>query len=157
MLDDLDLDLISELQRDSRQTNIRLARKFGVTETTIRRRLDKIVTSGAIRFTIIANPKMFGYDLAVLMLFNTKIGMAKIVAQRLAEKPNLYDVALITGQYDIIAGGYFRSTEELYNFLTDGLTNVEGIDGVQSCTILWWSKRAYGSIELPPKGTPTPL
>ena len=157
MLDDLDLDLISELQRDSRQTNIQLARKFGVTETTIRRRLDKIVTSGAIRFTIIANPKMFGYDLAVLMLFNTNIGMAKTVAQRLAEKPNIYDIALITGQYDIVACGYFRSTEELFDFLTGELTDIEGIDTVQSCTVLWWSKRAYESIKLPPKGTPTPL
>jgi len=157
MLDDLDLDLISELQKDSRQANIQLAKKLGIAEATVRRRLQKITSTNAIQFKIVVNPRVFGHDLVVVLFLNTKVGHCRRIAKELALRTNIYDVAIITGLYDIVAYGYFDSTDGLRDFIANEIGAIEGIERLEICILLEWAKRAYEAVRLPYRGTATPL
>jgi Lrp/AsnC family transcriptional regulator, regulator for asnA, asnC and gidA len=60
MVDELDLKIIVEMQRDGRQTNIELAQKSGVVEGTIRKRVRALQDNNFIRIVAVPNLRDLG-------------------------------------------------------------------------------------------------
>lgn len=59
--DKFDHYIIEELSKDFRVSASAIALSLGIIERTVRRRISKLIESGAIRLTTIVNPSKFGY------------------------------------------------------------------------------------------------
>lgn len=57
-----DGELLALLEENSRERAVSLAKKLGVTETAVRKRIQKLIEKGVIaQFTILTNPEKAGY------------------------------------------------------------------------------------------------
>src|SRR5215211_4085587 len=66
-LDALDRRIVAILQRDGRLSNSAIARALGVAEATIRRRIERLVDSGALRIVAVPSPELAGLTLSAII------------------------------------------------------------------------------------------
>ncbi len=135
-MDALDLMIIRELQSDPQQPQADIAKKVEASETTVRRRLKRLLDERIIRIVAIADPRALGYNIRAMIGIKTKPGMVDAVAEKLASYANVHYAMLTTGTYDLVAWVFFRDTEELYNFIRNRLGAIEGLAGYESMLTL---------------------
>lgn len=117
MLDEIDMKLIHELQQDGRQSHVELAQKLNIGESTVRRRLQRLLENGSIRVVAVPNPVRLGLNFVCTMRFEVKKDKLRQFGRELAQYPNVYYVGIITGEWDIIALLVLRSPEQLSDFM----------------------------------------
>lgn len=126
-LDDLDREVVAQLQENGRRSNVAIARALRVTETTVRHRIERLISSGFIRITAVIDPRKTAYQIDAIIWAELERGQALETAARLAEFPNVVYVGLTTGRYDVLVEALFKTDEELFNFLTKKLSRAMGI------------------------------
>jgi len=136
MMDELDHRLIAELARDARQSSLELSGKLGVSETTVRRRIQHLEENGVITFTVIPDPVKLGYNIIALLALEVDLGSIDKVSESLALCHNVRYVSLCTGNHDIFIGAWFRSSGELTQFVKDYLAKIPGIRKSETFVIL---------------------
>ena len=135
-MDELDRRLIEELAKSARQSSAELSRKLGVSETTIRRRIQHLEKNGAITFAAILNPAKLGYTIIAMIALEVDLGNIDKISESLAACPNVRYVSLCTGNHDIFIGTWFHSSVELTQFVKDYLAKVPGIRKSETFVIL---------------------
>ena len=141
-LDYLDRSIVALVQQDGRTPNQEIARRLGVAEGTVRKRLDRLVTEGFVRVTAVADPGKFGYAVQTIIGVQTNPGAAPSVASHLAEMPQVLAVYLTSGTYDLIVEAALPSNDALLSFLSDSLGSVPGVRRSEAYHILKVLKRA---------------
>jgi Lrp/AsnC family transcriptional regulator for asnA, asnC and gidA len=136
-----DVRIVQYLQKEPRSSVGRIASQLAMAESTVRRRLNRLVKNGVVQFATITNPLQFGYQIWVIFQLRTNISRARSVAQRLAAAPELYFVGVTTGNHDVFAAGVFRSNKELLDFITRRLARVPGVIYTSTSNILELNKR----------------
>jgi len=106
-VDELDVEIIRSLQENARVSYRALARKLGVSVTTISERVRRMTASGLIRgFTAIVNPEKLGGVYCVALYIKAAEGVeAKRVGDAVATIPGICYVYTTLGLYDIVAMG----------------------------------------------------
>ena len=127
MIDELDLKIIVELQRDGRQTNIELASKLGVVEGTIRKRVKALEHNNFIRIVAVPNLRNLGYTCISTIAMQVQMKFLRDVAEALAKKPNVGYLAFVTGRYDLLAVVITPSSEDLSGFIEHEIATIPGI------------------------------
>lgn len=135
-MDDLDQKLIAALREDGRVSNVELARKLKVSEGTVRSRLARLLSDGTLRVLAVTDHRKLGLVVPVLFNIQTEVGQAEGVAERLADFEALELVELVTGGYDVVAVGFFRSNDELAEFLSKKLWKVAGLRKIDTAHVL---------------------
>lgn len=126
-MDTLDLKLVRELQENGRRSNVELAKVLGVAEGTIRRRIRVLTDNKVIRITATLNPYKLGYGFVSVMGIQVKIADLRRVGEILAQKPNIYYLAFVTGGYDLLAIVISRTPEELSDFIKEQISAIPSI------------------------------
>jgi len=144
VMDELDRRLITELAKDARQSSAELSRKLGVSETTVRRRIEHLEEHGVITFTAILNPAKLGYSIIAIIALEVDLGSIDKVSESLALCPNVRYVSLCTGNHDLFIGTWFHSSAELTQFVKDYLAKVPGIRKSETFVILDVKKDEIG-------------
>ncbi len=135
-LDELDTRLIAALREDGRKSNVELASQLGVSEGTVRTRLARLRSDGTLQILAVADHRKLGLVVCVLFSIQTEVGKAGTVAERLAKFEELELVELVTGNHDVVAVGFFRSNDDLAEFLAKKLWKVNGIRKIDTAHVL---------------------
>ena len=135
-LDDRDQALIRLLEVDSRLPTTTLARRLGLSRTTVQARIDRLFARGVITgFTIrlgepLASRRVRGH---VLIIAAPK--SARLIEASLRAMPQVEVLHSVSGVYDMIVEVAAASIEELDRVLDDiGL--IEGVERTISSIIL---------------------
>ena len=144
MVNDFNSRLITELSQNARQSSAELARKLDVSETTIRRRIDRLEKDGVIKFKITTDPSKLGYTITSIVAIEVELGKIDEVSDALASHPNVRYVCLCTGNHDIFAGAWFRSSAELTDFVKNFLAKIHGLRKSETFIILDVKKDEVG-------------
>ena len=115
--DALDLRIIRLLQSDARLSGAVIARCLGVSERTVRNRIDRLTQSDAIIPTVVINPKAFGYQTAVDVFCEVEAHLMEQVSHALACLPEVNYVAFSTGDQDISIQALLESSDLVYDFV----------------------------------------
>ena len=126
-LDDLDLILIKELQANPRQRAGPLARKLGLYESTVRRRIQRLVDGHVVRIIAVIDPLVLGYEGSALI--GLKCGPDKIreIANAVASHKQVQYVSICIGRYDIETFVIFGKLSDLRHFITVELGSIPGV------------------------------
>lgn len=143
-MDELDHRLITELAKDARQNCAELSRTLGVSETTVRRRIQHLEKNGIITFTATLNPAKLGYSIIALIALEVDLGNIDKISESLALCPDVRYVSLCTGNHDIFIGTWFHSSAELTQFVKNYLAKVPGIRKSETFVILDVKKDEIG-------------
>ena len=127
IIDSLDEQLVKLLGQDARQSSASLARKLKVSAATVRRRLRRLTQSGLLRVVGLVDPAEFGLPLVAVISLDVAQDKLESAINVLVNRPEIRWVSATTGRFDIIALARFPSTENLFEFLTKHLANMEGV------------------------------
>lgn len=143
-MDELDSRIINQLSECARQSSVELAQKLGVSETTIRRRIQRLEDIGVISFQVIVNPAKMGYEIIALIALEVDLNRIDEVSGSLARCPNVRYVSLCTGNHDIFVGAWFNSSIELTKFVKEYLSTIHGIRRSETFIVLDIKKNEVG-------------
>ena len=155
-LDETDLRIIRLLQSDGRMSNVDVARALSMSEATVRKRVDRLLSERVIRVVALPDLAVVGYP--VLTLITLKVDLAQVdsVSKALAALPEVRWVSYATGEYDLALEAAFSSDEELVSFLTEQLAAVPGILSASTAHVLRTTK-TVADWRLPSAPPPTIL
>lgn len=126
-MDKLDQELLQELQNDGRQSYTQLAKRFLVSEGTIRKRVKDLQNSGVMKIKAVLNPYRMGYNCISIMALQVKMADLHQVGEILSQKGNISHLAFVAGRYDLLALVVTRTPEELSNFIKEHISNIPSI------------------------------
>lgn len=146
-LDPEDDRLIAELATDGRARVLDLSRKLATTESSVRRRIERLRRLGALFFDLQYDPARMGYRGALLWLAVAPSELAAI-GERMVDTPQVAFAAATTGPTNLVAIVVYRDTEDLYDYLTSELGAIPGVQQVQSAPIMRTVKQGGPVIPL---------
>jgi Lrp/AsnC family transcriptional regulator, regulator for asnA, asnC and gidA len=116
---ELNWKIIALLQEDGRMPFSTIAEKVGVSEGTVRNRVNQLREENVMEISAAVLPQAFGYmwNSVVFIRLNAGADLDK-VARRLAQIPEVYYVVHITGPHDLAITSYHRDREHFREFLT---------------------------------------
>jgi Lrp/AsnC family transcriptional regulator, regulator for asnA, asnC and gidA len=127
-VDATDRVIVDLLMEDGRMSSANVARRIaGVSERSVRYRMDRLIQEGVIRVSAIVNPKAVGYGVTGDVLVEIEPGRVLEVARRMAEFEEVSYVACSTGERDLSIQINARDNEELFRFVTEILGNIPGV------------------------------
>ena len=142
-MDELDTKIIKILQDDGRASNAGIARKVGVSEGTVRRRLKRLVQEEYIQVVALPDPAKMGYDSQALVGVQVEPDKIEQVANDLTTLEEISWVAVTTGSFDIFAWAALPSAEALGIFLRTKVGTIPGVRRTETFVNLD-KRRGYG-------------
>jgi len=147
-LDGTDREIVRALQRNGRSSNTDIARTLGLTETTIRKRIARLVDEGLVHVVAVPTPEAVGVTMSAIIGVSVDLGELDRVSKALATLPEVRYLGVSTGRYDIILEAFFNDSEHLLAFVSERLGGQAGVTGVETSIILRVDKFSY-EWELP--------
>jgi Lrp/AsnC family transcriptional regulator for asnA, asnC and gidA len=143
VLDELDRRVMKLLRHDGRLTYAQIARTVGVSEPTVRKRIDRLVHAGAIMIMARVNPAPIGFPIDAFIGVRAVRGRVKEVGCRLAAMENVAYVAYLAGSFDILIEAFLPDTEGLFKFLNEDLEAIDGISATETWHVMRTEKFFY--------------
>jgi len=117
-IDDIDIQIINLLQKDSRLSFNKIARELGISVGTAYNRIksleDKEVLKG---YTAIVDPVKVGYSLTAIILIQAEGKHLLDVENKISKIDNVISVYDITGDFDIAVLARFKDRSGLNRFI----------------------------------------
>ena len=76
-LDPVDCEMIALLQKDGRIPNTEIAKKLGISEATVRTRLNRLIAEEYIQIVAVSNPLKLGFDIVGIIRIQVDIKKIK--------------------------------------------------------------------------------
>ncbi len=131
-LDAIDVKLLNELKENARENIASLSKKLGIPRTTVHYRIKRLVDEGIIeKFTVKPNYKKLdlGTTAFILARYDPDSGLTqREVAERIAALDGVYEVHIISGEWDMIIKVRAPNAEEVGKIVVDKLREIKGIE-----------------------------
>jgi len=155
-MDRLDRQIVELLRENGRRSNVDIARNLGISEGTVRKRVDRLVGTGALKIVGVTDPSAVGLVVRTLILLNVELAQMAQIGRQLSDMSEVLSVYCVTGEHDLAIEAAFESDEELMRFLTERVAAIPGVLGSTTCHIPQVIKYAY-EWALPDPPPPTIL
>lgn len=143
-MDDKDKKILDVLKENSKLSTQQISKKISIPITTVHHRMKKLEEEGIIKkYTVVLDYKKIGKPISAYVLINVDYKLLKQIKKtqdELTKKLKLHhsveEVSRITGGTDLIIKIRVKDVDELDDFVTTYLRNVDGIDKTQTMVIL---------------------
>lgn len=132
----LDDALIDQLVANSRATFDELATRLGASASTVRRRLDLLVSGHVVRLACEVDLMLLGVDTEALLWIATVPGSLEAIGHELSRHPQVRFAAATTGAANLLVAVAAEDLGGLYAFLTGTVGSIDGIRGLEVTRIL---------------------
>ncbi len=132
-VDDLDLQILSELSNDASISVPRLSKKISVNSSVIYSRIKRLVKRKLIeRFTIVVNDAELGYNVKALTGINMDSKKRDHIIEELFKIDGVREIAEVTGRFDILVTMYSKSLEQMHKMVSEKIGRIDGIQSSES-------------------------
>ena len=143
MLDEIDTQIIEKLQFDGRMPFTAIGEEIGITEASVRRRVNKLIENGKLQIVGIVEPQELGWNEAGMIGISVQPDMISSVADAIAELEEVSYLFQAAGEFDLFAEVYCRDRAHFVSFLNSKLQKIPGVERTQSFLILKMHKLSY--------------
>jgi len=137
MLDEKDSSILEELMKDSRKTTKSIAKGLDIPRATVHDRILRMEQRGTIRrYTAIPDYSQLelGVTSFVLVQFEPEKGVSqRDTAEEIASIHGIFEVHMISGEYDMLLKIRGASMEEIGKLVIDRLREVKGVARTLTC------------------------
>jgi DNA-binding Lrp family transcriptional regulator len=137
MLDEKDSAILEELMKDSRRTTKAVARELDLPRATVHDRIVKMEQKKVIlRYTAVPDFAQLGLGVTafILVQFEPEKGLSqRDTAEDIAMLPGIFEVHMISGEYDMLLKVRGSSMEEIGKLVIDRLREVKGVARTLTC------------------------
>ena len=150
-MDQTDRQIVEMLRSDGRRSNVEIARELGISEGTVRKRIDRLLSSDILKIVGVVDPTLAGYGTRSVIFLNVELARAEQAASLLADMPEVLSVCWVTGEYDLIVEAVFEADQHLMSFLNDRVSRIPGVLSSKTAHVLRIEKRhAEWALPRPP-------
>ena len=146
-LDKKDEHILLKLQLDSRKSASEIAGELSIPRTTVQQRIKKMMAKGLIkRFTIQQDYSKLGRPVTAFILISFMPGAGisqKEAAEKIASLSDIYEVHVISGEWDILVKARGESIESIGALVMDKIRNVKGVGKTLTCASFVTVKDQY--------------
>jgi len=139
MLDEKDLAILRELRENAKKTTKTISERTAIPRTTVHDRMGKMEMNGTIRrYTIIPDYERIGEATCayVFVSHDQSQGVSQAqAAKQIASIPGVYEVHLISGDWDIIAKVRGPDVESLGRLVIEKIRPIQGVGKTFTCTV----------------------
>lgn len=144
IMDEKDKKIIAILKENSKLSTQQISKKTSIPITTVHNRIKKLEKEGIIKnYTVILDNKKIGRPIAAYILITVDYRLLRQIKKtqydlikKLKSLELVEEAAIITGETDIITKVRVKDIDELDNFVTSYLRNIEGIEKTRTLVIL---------------------
>lgn len=148
-MDDIDIGILKELQKNSRISYAELGRVFGLSRVGIKERVEKLRREGVIEeFTIIINPSAIGKEVSVFFEIDVEPYYLDEVAQALSQEHAVENLYLMTGASTLHMHALVDDMKDLEKFILETVYSKKGITRVRTNTLIKRYKSKKGGVRL---------
>ena len=142
-VDERDREIIKMLQSNGRLGNSEIARALDTTETTVRKRIARLLDERLMSIVAVPTPEAAGAQLSAIIGISVDLPEMHAVADVLKTYEEVRYVGMSAGRYDLMVEAFFLDQERLLDFVTEKLGTLHGITGVETSIILKVVKFSY--------------
>lgn len=143
MLDDMDKRIVRVLQKNARTPNTEIARALGVTETTIRNRVARLLDEKQIGVVAVVNPDATEATISAFLEISLHPKKLDAVVEKLRARGEVRYLGLTLGRAQIIIEAFFRDHEHLLAFQTGVVATLPGVTAVETAIVVRVAKFSY--------------
>jgi len=136
-LDEKDIALLNEFQKNCRQSLKKLARKLNMSITTVHDKIKKYQKEGIIKSCrALLDPEKLGKPFVAFIMIQVdysqlknedKVITQKELAKRISMLPDVLETYIVAGEWDIILKVRGKDVKELGEVVVDKLRNIKGV------------------------------
>ena len=133
-MDDINIAIIRHL-RNGRESFKKIARDLGISENTVRARVNNLISEGVLNITGLVNPeKLPDHRTAIIgVKLNTMNLLSK--AKEFSKLKGVISTSVVTGRFDIILFVLFNEEFRLLNFYADEVSKVKEVQSVETFVV----------------------
>lgn len=131
MIDGKDELILTELKKNARNSTKNIAETIRLPRVTVHDRIQKMSKQGIIKsFTVSIDYKKIGYFTEVFVFIsflpNPDISQREL-AQRIAQLPGVYEVHIISGEYDLLLKVREKTLQDIGTLVVDKIRHLKGV------------------------------
>lgn len=142
-VDEMDLRIIALLQEDGRMASTEIAERLGITDVTVRKRINRLREAGIIQITAVANPMEIGFKIPVIIKIGADIKKIENVIKELSALREIWYIAVTTGDSELDVEAHLKSLEDLNKLLFEKIYPIDGVLRTETSVVLRYAKRRY--------------
>ena len=143
ILDQVDCQMIKLLQKDGRISNTDLAKEIGISEATVRTRLNRLINEEYIQIVAVSNPIKLGFKIVGNIRIHVEIKKMDEIIRELKKLKPLWFIVQTTGGTGIDTEFVVKSLNELNNLIFEKINKIDGIVRTETTLFLKYLKRHY--------------
>jgi len=141
-IDQTDIKIIKLLQKNGRMSNTEIAKNAGISETTVRYRMQRLIKEKYIEIAAIIDPMKLGNGIEGTIRIQADIKQMQQVTKELKLIPELFYVARVSGKADFDTSFFVKNMNEA-RILIDRVNLIEGVIDTDMATVLEYVKERY--------------
>lgn len=127
-LDETDFSILLQLQEDGRKSFTLMAEALGVSISTIRTRVTKLIEDKTIQIIGRINPEKVGFHAYASIRISVRpANLIESVAKQLLEFKEVSFLAITSGNYNLEVDVMCRDNNHLIQLINEGISPIEGI------------------------------
>jgi Lrp/AsnC family transcriptional regulator, regulator for asnA, asnC and gidA len=143
MLDQVDCQMIELLQKDGRISNTDLAKEIGISEATVRTRLNRLINEEYIQIVAVSNPIKLGFKIVGNIRIHVEIKKMGKIIRELKKLRALWFIVQTTGGTGIDTEFVVKSLDELNELIFEEINKIDGVVRTETTLFLKYLKRHY--------------
>ncbi len=142
-IDKTDCKIIELLQVDGRMPNTMIAKKLGISEATVRSRLNRLVKEDYVQIVAVSNPLKLGFGVCGILKIDVDIKKIDYINEELSKLEEVWYITHATGSSYIYSEFIAKSIGDLSELLSGKIHKIDGILKTETSLILKYIKRRY--------------
>lgn len=139
ILDELDRQILTELQRDARQANAELARRLSLSPPAVHARIKRLEEQGYVRgYTALLDRERLGFDMLCFIQISLQLHQIEQVNHfrtTIQQIPEVLECHHVTGEYDYLLKIAVRNRQELERLVMEKLTPIPGVARIHTSLV----------------------
>jgi Lrp/AsnC family transcriptional regulator for asnA, asnC and gidA len=133
-IDDTNIEIIKHLRQGRKSFKI-IADELGITENTVRVRVNKLIEEGILDITGLVDPEALPGHRVVLV--GVKLSTMNLVqkAQEFSKLKGVVSASVVTGRYDLILVVLLRDGYDLLEFYTEEVYRLKDVRSIETFVI----------------------
>jgi len=133
-MDETNIEIIRHL-KDGRKSYKKIADDLGLTESTVRSRVGKLIKDGFLEITGLVDPEAIpGHE---VVLVGVKLNTMNLVkkGEEFSKLKGVVSVRVVTGRYDLIITVFLNEEFKLLDFYKKEASKINGVQSVETFVV----------------------
>ncbi len=141
-LDEVSKSIIEQLQQDGRRSYAAIGKAVGLSEAAVRQRVQRLIDHGVMQVVAVTDPVQVGLGRQAMVGIRVE-GDTRVVADAIAEIPEVDYVVLTAGSFDLLIEVVAEDDAHLLDLLSDRVRSLPGVVSTETFLYLKLRKQTY--------------